>query len=73
MNGAPAKPISGVSPSSPTSSRHGLGDVGDVVGASGRSRATSAGGVPASAITGPVPGTMSRSIPIAFSGTTMSE
>jgi hypothetical protein len=72
VNGAPAKPISGVSPSSVSSSA-----IASVTGAtcstcSTGSRRTSSSVRTGSASTGPVPGTMSTSTPAAYSGTTMS-
>ena len=74
MNGAPAKPISGVAPSSAVSSRTASVMYGDVVGREvaqlGEVGARCGSG---SATTGPTPGTMSRSTPMAVSGTTMSE
>ena len=63
MNGAPAKPISGTSPSSPTSSRNRLADRRTCWGSSGLIAATSAAVRIGWAITGPTSGTMSRSMP----------
>ncbi|SKV63337.1 Uncharacterised protein [Mycobacteroides abscessus subsp. abscessus] len=73
MKGAPAKPISGVAPSSPTSSRTAALTASTWPGSSRGSAATSAVVRTGLAITGPISGTMSRSIPAALSGTTMSE
>ncbi len=72
MNGAPAKPMSGVRPSSPSSIRT-VSATGAIWSGSRRgSRDTAAASRTGSAITGPVPGTMSRSTPAAARGTTMS-
>ena len=74
VNGAPAKPISGVPPSSPTSERDRLGDEGDVAGLEvGDRRDVGQGPHRARRRPGPTPGTMSRSTPTALSGSTMSE
>ena len=73
MNGAPANPISGRSPSSATSRRTASVTYGIWSVDSSRTRSRSAAVRIGSAITGPVPGTMSRSTPAAFSGTMMSE
>ena len=73
VNGAPAKPISGVPPSSATSSRTDSVMNGTCSGVRSGIRATSASVRTGSATTGPTPGTMSRSTPIAFNGSTMSE
>ena len=72
MNGAPAKPMSGVAPSSAVS--WPIASVMNPTSAtsSGRSWSRSAALRIGRAITGPTPGTMSRSTPIATSGTTMS-
>ena len=74
VNGAPANPISGVPPSSPRQPLHRLGDEAEPRRASsGRDRPGRRGRGSAAAITGPTPGTMSRSTPSALSGSTMSE
>ncbi len=73
MNGAPAKPISGVVPSSvtarSTASRMGRSASGSNSGSDATSAALRIG----AAMTGPTPGSISTSIPASFSGTTMSE
>jgi hypothetical protein len=73
VNGAPAKPISGVAPSSPTRLRTASVMYGTSSGVSSGRRSRSAAVRNGCATTGPVPGTMSRSTPTALSGTTMSE
>ncbi len=73
MNGAPAKPISGVSPSSARSSRIAAATSSSWPGSSAGNAATAAPVRTGSATTGPVPGTMSTPMPAATSGTTMSE
>ncbi|CAO5243913.1 hypothetical protein FAGKG844_340019 [Frankia sp. AgKG'84/4] len=73
MNGAPAKPISGVPPSSPSRLRTASVTYGTSSGSSARSAPRPAPSRTGSATTGPTPGTMSTSRPIATSGTTMSE
>ena len=76
MNGAPANPIRGVLPKGPvgpermrTASRTGATSSS----VTARRAATPAASRIGSATTGPTPGTMSRSTPMALSGTTMSE
>ncbi len=73
MNGAPAKPISGTSPSSRTSIETASVTGETCAGSSGFMPSTSATDRIGCSITGPTSGTMSRPIPAAFSGTTMSE
>ena len=73
MNGAPANPISGVSPSSASSRAIASVTGATCSGCSAGSRCTSASVRTGSASTGPVPGTMSTPTPAAYSGTTMSE
>ena len=73
VNGAPAKPISGVPPSSPTSEVIASVVNGTCSGVSSGIAATSSRVRTGCATTGPTPGTMSRSTPTAFSGSTMSE
>ncbi len=72
MNGAPANPISGVSPSSASSSWIASATGPTCSACSRGSRCTSARVRTGSASTGPVPGTMSTPTPAAYSGTTMS-
>jgi hypothetical protein len=72
VNGAPANPISGVSPSSGRSSRTASATKPTASGSSGWIAATSSSVATGMATTGPVPGTMSRSTPAAATGTTMS-
>ena len=72
VNGAPANPISGVD-----AERGAVAAAASMIGASaagssGGSAATSAAVRIGWATTGPVPGTISTSIPASFSGTTMS-
>lgn len=73
VKGAPAKPINGVEPSSTVSSRTASATAPTSSGTSRGSAATSPIDRTGLATTGPVPATMSRSIPAALSGTTMSE
>ena len=73
MNGAPAKPMSGVSPSSATISRTASGIGSTPLGVQ-RGQGRDVGGrAHRRATTGPVPATMSTPTPAARSGTTMSE
>ena len=73
MNGAPAKPISGVGPSSATSWPTARVTYGTCSGVRSGIAATSSSVRTGEAITGPTPGLMSRSTPTALSGSTMSE
>ena len=73
VNGAPAKPISGVPPSSPTSRRTDSVMNGTCSGVRSGIAATSASVRTGEATTGPTPGLMSRSTPTALRGSTMSE
>ena len=73
MNGAPAKPISGVPPSSPTSRWTDSVTKGTCSGVRSGIAATSSSVRTGEATTGPTPGLMSRSTPTALSGSTMSE
>ena len=73
MKGAPAKPMSGVAPSSAVSSRTDSVMSATSSGVRSRSWARSARERIGCATTGPTPATMSRSTPMADSGTTMSE
>ena len=72
MNGAPANPMSGLPPSSPTRDLTASARNGTSAGSSGRSRSTSPSVRNGRSTTGPTPGLMSTSTPIARSGTTMS-
>ena len=76
MNGAPAKPISGVPPSSATvratASEIGARASSRTAGSSAVSAATSFAVRVAVPRTGPVPATISTSTPTSLSGTTMS-
>ncbi len=72
MNGPPANPMSGLPPSSPTSDFTASLMYGTSSGSSGRSRSTSPSVRNGRSTTGPTPGLMSTSTPIARSGTTMS-
>jgi hypothetical protein len=72
VNGAPAKPMSGVVPSSPTSARTASMTGATCAGASSGMRATSAADRTGSATTGPTPATMSSSNSAACNGNTMS-
>ena len=73
VNGAPAKPISGVPPSSATSPCTAAVMNGTCSGVRSGIAATSASVRTGLATTGPTPGLMSRSTPTALSGSTMSE
>ena len=73
MNGAPANPISGVSPSSATSWPTARVMYGTCSGVRSGIAATSSRVRTGAATTGPTPGLMSRSTPTALSGSTMSE
>ena len=73
VNGAPANPISGVLPSSPTSPCTASVMNGTCSGVRSGIASTSAIVRTGSATTGPTPGSISRSTPTAFSGSTMSE
>ncbi|BDH57150.1 hypothetical protein MTP03_20890 [Tsukamurella sp. PLM1] len=74
MNGAPAKPISATpAGSSPRSMRTASATGSTCSGTSAGIAATAAASRTGCSITGPMPLTMSRSIPAALSGTTMSE
>ena len=73
MNGAPAKPISGVGPSSATSRRTAVCRNSSRSGSSGGSASTSATDRTGWATTGPTPGLISMSTPATTSGSTMSE
>src|SRR6478752_3678107 len=73
VNGAPAKPISGVPPSSRTSSCTAAVVTGTCSDVRSGIAATSARVRTGLATTGPMPGLMSRSTPMALSGSTMSE
>ena len=73
VNGAPANPISGVSPSSPTSRETASVMKGTASGVRSGIASTSASVRTGEAITGPTPGRISRSTPTALSGSTMSE
>ena len=73
VNGAPAKPISGVAPSSATSCRTAVCRNASRSGSSGGSASTSATERTGSATTGPMPGLISMSSPATTSGSTMSE
>ena len=72
MNGAPAKPISGVAPSLGDQQPDRLGDVRDVGRLEVAQPVEVGRGTGSAATTGPTPGSMSRSTPTAPSGTTMS-
>ena len=73
VNGAPAKPISGVPPSSATRPRTASLMNGTCSGVRSGIASTSARVRTGLATTGPMPGLMSRSTPTALSGSTMSE
>ena len=73
MNGAPAKPMSGTSPSSDTSCDTACATGATCCGSSPLMAFTSAMLRTGCSITGPTSGTMSSSMPEARSGTTMSE
>ena len=73
VNGAPAKPISGVEPSSATRAVIAAVVKGTCSGVRSGIAATSSSVRTGCATTGPTPGTMSRSTPTALSGSTMSE
>ena len=73
VNGAPAKPISGVSPSSATRALMAAVVNGTCSGVRSGIAATSSRVRTGWATTGPTPGLMSRSTPTALSGSTMSE
>jgi hypothetical protein len=72
VNGAPAKPISGVGPSSATSIRTAVATGATAAGSSTGSVLTSAALRTGLCTTGPVPGTISSPMPAACSGTMMS-
>ncbi|CAM5732323.1 hypothetical protein SMICM304S_03696 [Streptomyces microflavus] len=72
MKGAPAKPMSGVAPSSAVSIPMASVTYGTSSGVRSRSRARSARVRMGSAMTASMPGLMSRSMPMALRGTTMS-
>ena len=73
MNGAPAKPISGTSPSAEVSWVIAVATGATCSGSSGAIARTSSRVRIGWSITGPTSGTMSSAIPAARSGTTMSE